>query len=77
MKILLKPNISVTYEGFDLEKDKAIEKAAGVPRDGSGYCLLDCERDISFTFSSVGEAKAASERIKAAVPGTKVTPKKQ
>jgi hypothetical protein len=52
---------SVSYKGFDSEKDEAIRKALraiGVRKEtGSGYSLVDGERDIGFAIKEEKKEK--------------------
>jgi hypothetical protein len=52
--------------GYDCDFDRAIEKAVGGLRDGSGFCFFDETRDLSFGFKRGPSAEAAKRRVKAA-----------
>ncbi|RTK96652.1 MAG: hypothetical protein EKK64_03445 [Neisseriaceae bacterium] len=44
-----KYSIVVSYKGHNLDKDKIIERLSPQERSGSGFCLFDGRRDISFS----------------------------
>ncbi len=57
----------VEYKGgMDENKDRLIVKLVGRPEHGSGFCLLDGSRDLSFGFATRRGAEGAIGRIKTA-----------
>lgn len=50
-------SLMVSYKGYDVAKDKAIEKALKQKSSGSGYGFDG--RDINFTFTNLSKFKAA------------------
>ena len=65
-------SIEVFYRGYDLEKDRAIDKAAGHRyREGSGMMMATGLRDIRFEFKTERSALAAVRRVKKVVRGTR------
>lgn len=68
---LTQHSLEVFYRGFDLATDRAIEKAAGGSREGSGMMVLMGLRDIRFEFKTERGALAAARRVKKAVRGTR------
>jgi hypothetical protein len=67
----------VFYSGYNRDLDDKIEKIVGVDIDGSGYNLIDDERDISFPFDKKKKGKTPKQQIadvvaklkKAKIPG--------
>ena len=64
-------DLEVFYRGFDSAKDKAIEKAARRPSEGSGMMLVSGLRDMNFGFRSEASALKAAYRIAKAVRGVR------
>jgi hypothetical protein len=57
--------LTVIYSGgIDLTLDRTIERLAGRKRDGSGMCVLDGKRDLSFTFPNSKSAMKAFGNLK-------------
>ena len=51
--------------GKDDAKDTKIVRLIGREEDGSGFCLLDGSRDLSFGFATRRGAEGAKERVRA------------
>ncbi len=64
-------DLEVFYRGLDGRKDKAVEKAARRPSEGSGMVLMSGLRDMNFEFKTEGSALVAAARIKKAVRGVR------
>lgn len=56
--------VECSYRGFDIDRDRAIEKAARTRSVGSGMSLVTGMRDLEFEFATEVQAKRAVERIK-------------
>jgi hypothetical protein len=62
-------SLEVCYAGYDHDLDRAIEKAAGVSREGSGMSMLTGLRDVRFDFKTERSARAAVRRVKKVARG--------
>lgn len=61
-------SLVVEYKGgLDQDKDRQIVKLIGRPEDGSGFCFVDCGRDLIFGFVTKRGAEGAMKRVKAVV----------
>lgn len=62
-------SLEVMYNGYDHDLDRAIEKAVGGEREGSGMSMLTGMRDIRFDFKTERSARAAARRVKKVARG--------